>query len=142
MGVHIWFKVESVNPTGTFKDREGSYVVSLSKQYSQQNVVMKSTGNTAISVTYYAGLAGLPSWCFIPSISTYKLLMPGKKRQNRIIAVKGHPIDVKDIAEKFASEYSFPKISPFYERCEANATIGYEVGEALLKKKIPNIWGK
>ncbi|MEM4663183.1 MAG: pyridoxal-phosphate dependent enzyme, partial [Candidatus Diapherotrites archaeon] len=139
LGVHIWAKLETVNPTGTFKDREGSYVISLSKQYRQQNVVMQSTGNTAISVTYYAGLAGIKSWCFIPSISTYKLLMPSKKLENKIIAVKGHPIDVKEVAEKFAAEFDFPKISPFYERCEANATIGYEIGEAILKKKVPKI---
>jgi len=137
LGVNLWFKLENVNPTGTFKDREASYVVSLSKQYGQENLVMQSTGNTAMAVTHYSGLANIPSWCFIPESSSYKLWTLPKKQRNHLIAVKGHPIDVKNVAEKFAEHFSFPKISPFYERCEANATLGYEVGEALLNKSIP-----
>lgn len=133
LGVNIWAKMEIENPTGTFKDREASYVVSLSKQYGQKNIVMQSTGNTAMAITHYAGLAQIPSWSFIPEKSRYKLYMPPKKPWSRIVAVDGHPIDVKAVAEDFAACFNYPKISPFFERCEANVTMGYEVAEELLR---------
>ncbi|MFA5287595.1 MAG: pyridoxal-phosphate dependent enzyme, partial [Candidatus Omnitrophota bacterium] len=137
LGIHLWVKLEIVNPTGTFKDREASYVLSSSRQHNQENIVMQSTGNTAIAITHYAGLAGIPSWAFIPETSNYKLLMPKKSDSSRIVAVNGHPIDFKCMAEDFALRYGFPKVSPFYERCEANATQGYEIGEMLLRGRLP-----
>jgi threonine synthase len=137
LGIQLWVKLEIVNPTGTFKDREGAYVVAISRQFGQDNIVLQSTGNTAVAVTHYAGLAGLSSWAFIPKSSAYKLLMPPRRPSSHIIAVDGHPIDVKRLADEFAAQYDFPKISPFHERCEANATLAYEIAEAILSRTLP-----
>lgn len=137
LGVHVWAKLETANPTGTFKDREAIYVVALSRQFGQDNLVMQSTGNTAIAMSHAAGLAGLASWAFIPERCAYKLLMPPRRRENRIVAVRGHPIDVKHCAEDFALRHDFPRVSPFHERCEANATQGYEIAEGLLRGTLP-----
>jgi len=138
LGIELYIKLETVNPTGTFKDREGSYVISSSRQEGQDNVVMQSTGNTAIAITHYAGLSGMRSWAFIPVSSLYKLLMPPRGQNNHIIAVSGHPKDTKALADDFAARYGYPKISPFYERCEANATQAYEICEDILKGSLPN----
>ena len=51
-------------------------------------------------------------------------------------SVDGHPVEVKALAEDFAACRGFPKISPFYERCQANKTMGYEIGETLLKNAL------
>jgi threonine synthase len=137
LGVNLWVKMETENPTGTFKDREASYVMSCSKQFGRTNLVMQSTGNTAMAIAHYAGVAGIASWSFIPSRSLYKLLMPPRSPYGRIIAVDGHPIDVKAVAENFATCFGYSKISPFSERCECNKTMGYEVAEGLLKGSLP-----
>ena len=137
LGVQLWVKLETDNPTGTFKDREGAYVVTISRRLGQDNVVLQSTGNTAIAVTHFASLAHLSSWAFIPKSSIYKLVMPPRLSGSHIIAVDGHPIDVKRQAEAFAAQYGFPKISPFHERCEANATLAYELAETILTKTLP-----
>ena len=47
------------------------------------------------------------------------------------------PQEVKQYAERFAKVHGFPKVSPFHERCECNATQAYEVYEQVLKKNIP-----
>jgi threonine synthase len=137
LGIDLWTKMELVNPTGTFKDREASYVLSCSRQFGGTNLVMQSTGNTAIAIAHYAGVAGIKAWCFIPKSSSYKLWMPRKTEFGRIVAVDGHPIDVKAVAEDFAACFGFPKISPFYERCEANKTMAFEVLEEFLKSRLP-----
>ncbi len=137
LGINLYVKLETENPTGTFKDREASFVISRSKEIKEDNIVLQSTGNTAIAMTYYAGLADLNSYAFIPLISAYKLSIPEKKDNNKIIAVDGTPLQVKELASKFAEINHFPKISPFHERCECNATQAYEIYEEVLNKKIP-----
>jgi len=137
LGISLYVKLETENPTGTFKDREASFVVSRSKEIKENNIVLQSTGNTAIAMTYYAGIAGLNSYAFIPLISAYKLSIPEKKDYNKIIAVDGTPLQVKEFASKFAEMNNFPKVSPFHERCECNATQAYEIYEEVLNKKIP-----
>lgn len=139
LGVTLYAKLESENPTGTFKDREASFVISRSAMGGLDNLVMQSTGNTGIAITYYAGLAGLDSFFFAPACSAYKLIGPPKPKYNKIILIKGHPIDVKNYATRFARVHGFPKISPFHERSEANATQAYEIGEGILEGQIPNV---
>ena len=128
--IDLFIKDESQNPTGTFKDREASLVISRSIDLGQNNLVFQSTGNTGLAITYYAGLAGLKSYFFGPKISHYKLYLPCKKSNNKIILIDGTPLEIKNYAENFARINNFPKVSPFSERCEANATLAYEDYEA------------
>jgi len=139
LGITLYAKLESENPTGTFKDREASFVISRSAMAGLNNLVMQSTGNTGIAITYYAGLAGLDSFFFAPACSAYKLIGPLKPKYNKIILINGHPIDVKNYATQFAKVCRFPKVSPFHERSEANATQAYEIGEAILRGEMPNV---
>jgi len=138
-GVRIFAKLESRNPTGTFKDREASYVVSRSVLAGLDNIVLQSTGNTGIAVSYYAAMAGISSFFFAPARCQYKLIGPPLAPRNKVILIEGHPIDVKNYATMFAQQHNFPKVSPFHERCEANSTQGYEVGEAILRRQLPQI---
>jgi len=132
-GVKLFAKAESRNPTGTFKDREISFVISRSKELGQDNLVRYSTGNTGISLTAYAAKAGLNSFFFGPKISEYKLFCPLKKSKNKIILINGTNYDVKLYAKKFALENGLTQIAPFHEQLEANATIAYEQFEQLPK---------
>ncbi len=139
LGIQLYAKIESENPTGTFKDREASFVVSRARAAGQDNLVLQSTGNTALAVSYYAGVAGLRSYAFVPARSAYKLIGPHLARGNKVILVEGDPIDVKNYATQFAKAHGFPKLSPFHERSEANATQAYEVVEAILRGELPNL---
>ena len=132
-GVKLYAKAESCNPTGTFKDREISFVISRSKELGQDNLVRYSTGNTGISLTAYAAKADLNSYFFGPKISEYKLFCPLKKNKNKIILINGTNYDVKIYAKKFTQENELTSISPFHEQLEANATIAYEQFEELPK---------
>ena len=138
-GITLFAKLESQNPTGTFKDREGSYVVSRAVVAGLDNIVLQSTGNTGIAVSYYAAMAGLSSFFFAPACCRYKLIGPPLSSQNKVILIDGDPIDVKNYATMFARQHGLPKVSPFHERCEANATQGYEIGEAILRGQLPQI---
>ncbi|MFN8187599.1 MAG: threonine synthase [Gaiellales bacterium] len=59
LGVEVWLKLESMNPTGSFKDRGMTVAVSKAVADGASAVICASTGNTAASAAAYAARAGL-----------------------------------------------------------------------------------
>lgn len=139
LGIELYAKMETENPTGTFKDREASFVISRSKEVGENNLVFQSTGNTGIALSHYAGIAGINSYFFVSPFSDYKLKGIEKNDRNKIIVVDGDPKQVKDYASRFAEVHNFPKISPFHERCTSNSTQAYEIYEAMVDGFLPPI---
>jgi len=65
-GVHLYFKYEGVNPTGSFKDRGMTVAVSMAKEMGSKAIICASTGNTSASAAAYAARAGMKSYVLIP----------------------------------------------------------------------------
>lgn len=59
LGVELFVKCESVNPTGSFKDRGMAVAMSQAVADGATAVICASTGNTAASAAAYAARAGL-----------------------------------------------------------------------------------
>lgn len=57
----IYFKLEGMNPTGSFKDRGMTVAVSQAVHQGAKAVVCASTGNTAASAAAYAARAKIPA---------------------------------------------------------------------------------
>jgi threonine synthase len=55
----LWFKLESQNPTGSFKDRFASLAVSLMREEGRTKILATSSGNTGAAVAAYAARFGL-----------------------------------------------------------------------------------
>jgi threonine synthase len=66
-GRRLWLKLESHNPTGSFKDRGMTVAVSLAKQRGARLVICASTGNTSASAAAYAARAGLAAAVVVPA---------------------------------------------------------------------------
>jgi threonine synthase len=58
-GFELWLKLESANPTGSFKDRGMTVAVTQALADDAGAIVCASTGNTAASAAAYAARAGL-----------------------------------------------------------------------------------
>jgi threonine synthase len=70
----VYFKLENLNPTGSFKDRGTSLLVSLLASRGVTTVVEDSSGNAGASLAAYCGRAGMTARIFCPlSTSTAKL---------------------------------------------------------------------
>jgi threonine synthase len=65
-GSEIWLKWEGANPTGSFKDRGMTVVVSKALADGARSIVCASTGNTAASAAAYAARAGLQALILHP----------------------------------------------------------------------------
>jgi threonine synthase len=59
LGVEVWLKLECANPTGSHKDRESALLIRACTALGHSKVGCASTGNLAISLSYYAKLAGI-----------------------------------------------------------------------------------
>ncbi len=65
--VVVGFKLEYLNPTGSFKDRGTSLAVSYAARMGYRVVVEDTSGNTGVSVAAYSTAAGLRSRIYMPS---------------------------------------------------------------------------
>ena len=59
LGLNVYVKNETMNPTWSFKDRHAAVNITLARQLGYTKVVASSTGNAGQAVAAYAALAGL-----------------------------------------------------------------------------------
>ncbi len=129
-GVKVWFKLEYLNPSGSFKDRGSVMALSLARSLNYGSVIEDSSGNTGISVALYAQAFGLKAEIIVPAAAPL-----GKK--NLIKLFKAAIVEVEDrgraceeaLKRSKASNafYVAHAWSPTY--IEANKTIAYEAFE-------------
>ncbi len=62
----VGFKLEYLNPSGSFKDRGVSYSLQLARGLGYKCVVVDSSGNTALSLATFASRLGLEPIVFVP----------------------------------------------------------------------------
>jgi threonine synthase len=69
-GKQIYFKCEHLNPTGSFKDRGSSVLVSALTSAGINNAVDDSSGNAGASFAAYAARGNLHAGIFLPSYAS------------------------------------------------------------------------
>lgn len=65
-GRRVAFKLEGLNPTGSFKDRGSAVLASLLKARNITQAAEDSSGNAGASLAAYAGRAGIRARIFVP----------------------------------------------------------------------------
>lgn len=95
----VYGKLESLNPTCSFKDRGSSLLVSAvaDPETSWEALVVASTGNTAPSVAAYAARAGIP--CVV--------LVPEGTSLSKLSQVSAHHIDIYTVDGTFSDCFRF-----------------------------------
>ncbi len=132
-GANLYLKLDChKNPTGTFKDREASIIMSRIKELGLDNLVFYSTGNTGRAYTHFAAHLNLNSYFFMPRQCQYKnTTFIKKNRENRIILVDDHYPNISPYAKKFAQANGLTSIAPLHDRNESYATVAYEQRQQL-----------
>jgi threonine dehydratase len=126
---NLYFKREDLNPTGSAKDRAlPSQIQNLIKN-NFSTAVISSTGNAAISASYYCQQANIPLTIFVsPKIS-----------QNKLSLIKGHIIQT---LQPISDAIKFSKANHAYllrQSTDPSAQIGYgEIAKEILKQ-LPQI---
>jgi threonine synthase len=129
----LFLKMDCVqNPTGTFKDREASLIISRCRALGLDRLVFYSTSNTGRAYMHYAASIGLTTYLFVPAECQYKQIASiGKGPANHLIAVDSEYPRIAPYAKAFAAANGLTLVAPLHDRTEAYATLAYEQAEQM-----------
>ena len=130
----LWLKNDTLNPTGSFKDRVVSVALTKARELGFKLAACASTGNLANSVAAHAARAGMESVVFIPHDLEPAKVVTTAVYGGRLVAVEGTYDDVNRLCAELASEHptwAFVNVNvrPYY--AEGSKTLAYEVVEQL-----------
>ncbi|MFC2174568.1 threonine synthase [archaeon] len=127
-----YYKLEGDNPTGSFKDRGTTVVVSKAVADGFKCVSAASTGNMGASVAAYAAYSNIKSKIFIPTNTAVNKLAQIIAYDAKLIKVKGNYHDAVTKSWEDGAKGSclaMTGINPYY--LEGEKTLGYELFEGM-----------
>lgn len=132
LGIDLYFKLESKNPTGSFKDRGSAVDVTVAKEMGAKGIALASTGNMAASCACYAAQAKLPCFVFVPEGVSMAKLAQVIAFGGHIVQVKGNYNDAAELAKAVAIEKGFYLAGDYAFRVEGAKTAAFELIDQLL----------
>lgn len=135
----LFFKDETRNPSGSFKDRPTSVAISKAIENGVQGVITASSGNAGTATAAYAAVALLPSIILVPEKIPKEKLMQMFVYGSKIVKVKGDYSNSFNLAKEIASKCDYANLTSTYYNpygLEGNKTIAYELFEQL-KSLVP-----
>jgi threonine synthase len=130
----LWIKNDTLNPTGSFKDRVVSVALTKAQELGFKVAACASTGNLANSVAAHAAHAGMESVVFIPSDLEAGKVVSTAVFGGRLVAVDGNYDEVNRLCAELAGEYptwAFVNVNVRTYYAEGSKTLAYEVAEQL-----------
>lgn len=128
----LYFKDETSNPTGGFKDRGTLVEMTKALEMGAKAVITASTGNMAASVAAYASQAGIPAYIVVPEGTPLGKLAQTLAYGGRVIQVRGTYSECAQLTEKIAEQYGFYLAGDYVFRGEGQKSQGYEIIEQLF----------
>ena len=109
-GGRVHFKLEWFAPTGSFKDRGASVMISILRQQGVTRLLEDSSGNGGAAIAAYAAAGGIKAKILVPATTR-----PGKTVQMRaygaeVELIPGTRQDTADEAQRQAERISTPAI--------------------------------
>jgi threonine synthase len=130
----LWIKNDTLNPTGSFKDRVVSVALTKARELGFKVAACASTGNLANSVAAHAARAGMESVVFIPHDLEEAKIVTTAVYGGKLIAVEGSYDDVNRLCAELASErptWAFVNVNVRTYYAEGSKTLAFEVAEQL-----------
>jgi threonine synthase len=133
LGLELHLKLESLNPTGSFKDRGMCVAVAKAVEDGATGIVCASTGNTAASAAAYAARAGIEALILHPEGA-----VAGPKEAQariagaRVVAVPGTFEDAFRASSEIARSGSHVLVNSVNpNRLAGQKTAAFEICDAL-----------
>lgn len=92
-------KLENLHPTGSFKDRAMTGLLTHLKHKGATDIVMASEGNAGVAASYVGAEIGLNVKVYLPSV-TKALMLDRMKGYGAVVEVVGNTFDEADVAAK------------------------------------------
>ncbi|HEV2759472.1 MAG TPA: threonine synthase [Acidimicrobiales bacterium] len=130
----LWLKNDTLNPTGSFKDRVVSVALARARSMGFKVAACASTGNLANSVAAHAARAGMRHVVFIPADLEAGKVVTTAVYGPSLIAVDGSYDDVNRLCAELASEqptWAFVNVNLRTYYAEGSKTLAFETAEQL-----------
>jgi threonine synthase len=130
----LWLKDETVNPTGSFKDRHISVAVSRARELGIAGIVCASSGNAGASASAYAARAGLPAVIVVPTETPIEKLTQIAACGALLFKVDGHYSNSYRLAQELAERHHLANVATTYVNPYGTAalkTVAREIFEQL-----------
>ena len=134
----LMLKMESQNPTGSFKDRMASVGVSWAMVAGRPGIAVSSSGNAGISAAAYSARAGIPCVVFATA-STPRIILRTIGALGAMVVttstLEGRWLLNREVAEAWGwlplSNAADPPVGSHPIAVEGHKTLAYEIAEAL-----------
>jgi threonine synthase len=138
-GVAVALKLEFMMPTGSFKDRGMTTLITYLKSHGIMSVLEDSSGNAGASLAAYSAAAGMKSRILVPETASYPKIAQMAATGADVVTIKGTRQDVADAALRYSTEifYASHNWQPLF--LEGTKTLAYELWEQLGFKIPDNI---
>jgi threonine synthase len=130
----LWLKNDTVNPTGSFKDRVVAVALSRARELGFKVAACASTGNLANAVAAHAARAGMRHYVFIPADLEAGKVAASAVYGPNLIAVDGGYDDVNRLCAELAGEHptwAFVNVNLRTYYAEGSKTLAFETAEQL-----------
>ena len=138
-GIAVMMKLEFMMPTGSFKDRGMTTLITYLKNCGIASVLEDSSGNAGASLAAYSAAAGMKSRILVPDTASYPKIAQMAATGADVVTVRGSRQDVADAALRYSTQifYASHNWQPFF--IEGTKTLAYELWEQLGFKVPDNI---
>ena len=130
-GVPARFKLEFLSPTGSFKDRGASVMLSILRAQGVTKVLEDSSGNGGAAIAGYAAAGGLKAKILVPASTSPDKIAQMRSYGAETELIPGTRQDVSDEAVRQAETvfYAGHNWQPFF--LQGTKTLAYELWEDL-----------
>jgi threonine synthase len=133
-GVDVLLKNETVNPTGSFKDRALAVMTTRARDEGCERVISSSSGNAGVASAAYAARAGIDATVVAPESTRQTKLAQLTVHGARVVRVRGSASDTYRLAKVAAETGKWANVTTTFLSPLATAgfkTIGYELADQL-----------
>ncbi|MGQ9702666.1 MAG: threonine synthase [bacterium] len=127
----IFFKQDYLFPTGSFKDRGASVLISKIKELGIKKVIIDSSGNAGCAVAAYCTRAGIECLVLVPENTSEEKLTQIRSYGAKLFVVQGTRDETAQVALEMAEKiyYASHYYNPFF--FHGTKTFAYEICEQL-----------
>jgi len=130
---NLYLKLDYLNPTGSFKDRGSTVLVSKARELGVESIIDDSSGNAGSSIAAYCAKAGIPCSIYVPAGVPSEKTLQVEMYGARIVRIDGTREEVVKAAQeacKIGGEYyAWHGANPYF--LEGDKTIAYEIAEQM-----------
>ena len=139
-GCPVYFKLDYLMPSGSFKDRGSVAMVTHLLQRGVQSVIEDSSGNAGASIATYCSAVGIACKIFVPDSASFNKLLQIAAAGGEVIRLSGSREDIAEAAAHAASQghfYASHNRQPYF--VEGLKTLAFELWEQFDFKPPENI---